>query len=226
MSFHEVRFPEDNNSYGSRGGPGYRTSVVESDSGAEQRVGRWSAARHRYSIDLTSLDPSHLAEVKTFYIARRGAEIGFRLKDWTDFTSHPESPSFHDEPGIADQECVPSQGTGTLTTFQLVKTYTSGPASEVRFIWKPVVDTVRIWVDGVEQMSGWTVDTTTGVVTFTTAPDIGDDIKASFEFDVPVRFDAAAIVRARARFGHDSRAPRWPGAPPPTLSAARATKRR
>ena len=42
----------------------------------------------------------------------------------------------------------------------------------------------------VEQMSGWTLDATTGLVTFTTAPGSGVIIRAGFEFDVPVRFDS------------------------------------
>ena len=45
----------------------------------------------------------------------------------------------------------------------------------------------------VEQMSGWTVDTTTGVVTFTTAPAGGVAVRAGFEFDVPVRFDSDTL---------------------------------
>ena len=43
--------------------------------------------------------------------------------------------------------------------------------------------------DGVEQLSGWSVDTTTGLVTFSTAPAMGVEVTADFEFDVPVRFD-------------------------------------
>ena len=42
---------------------------------------------------------------------------------------------------------------------------------------------------GVVQMTGWSVNTTTGSVTFTTAPGAGVAITAGFEFDVPVRFD-------------------------------------
>lgn len=192
MSFHEVRFPEDNNSYGSRGGPGYNTSIVEVDSGAEQRVARRSSARHQYSIDLRSLDPEDLAEVKTFYMARRGAENGFRLKDWADFTSNPTNPSFPADLGIADQFCTPPEGDGSRTTFQLTKTYTSGPTSSTRAISKPVDGTVQVWLDGVEQVSGWSVNYTTGLITFTSAPTLGVEVKASFEFDVPVRFDRDA----------------------------------
>jgi len=50
-------------------------------------------------------------------------------------------------------------------------------------------DTVVIYLDGVQQGSGWSVDATTGIVTFSSAPAAGKRITADFEFDVPVRFD-------------------------------------
>jgi uncharacterized protein (TIGR02217 family) len=56
-----------------------------------------------------------------------------------------------------------------------------------------VAGTVRLAQNGVEQMSGWSVDTTTGVVTFTSAPGSGVAVAAGFEFDVPVRFDTDAL---------------------------------
>jgi uncharacterized protein (TIGR02217 family) len=78
---------------------------------------------------------------------------------------------------------------GANKQFQLVKRYPSGSVIEVRTITKPVVGTVRIYEDGVEQLPGWSVDVTTGVVTFTTAPAAGVAITTDFELDVPVRFD-------------------------------------
>ncbi len=36
---------------------------------------------------------------------------------------------------------------------------------------------------------GWTVDATTGIVTFASPPSVGANLTAGFEFDVPVRFD-------------------------------------
>jgi uncharacterized protein (TIGR02217 family) len=60
----------------------------------------------------------------------------------------------------------------------------------VRTINKPVAGTVLVAVGGVAQSSGWSVDTTTGIVTFTTAPANGAAVTAGFEFDVPVRFDS------------------------------------
>ena len=54
---------------------------------------------------------------------------------------------------------------------------------------KPVAGTVRVARGGVEQASGWSVNTTTGIVTFDAAPNAGMLVTAGFEFDVPVRFD-------------------------------------
>jgi uncharacterized protein (TIGR02217 family) len=48
---------------------------------------------------------------------------------------------------------------------------------------------VQLYLDSLEQLSGWSVDTTTGLVTFGTPPVLGVEVTADFEFDVPVRFD-------------------------------------
>ena len=53
--------------------------------------------------------------------------------------------------------------------------------------------TVRVALGMVEQLSGWTLDAATGVITFTTAPGNGVIVRAGFEFDVPVRFDSDAL---------------------------------
>ncbi|MFN7177769.1 MAG: DUF2460 domain-containing protein, partial [Thermaurantiacus sp.] len=66
----------------------------------------------------------------------------------------------------------------------------SGGEIESRLIAKPVTGTVKIYRGGVEATSGWTVNTATGLVTFTTAPTSGVQVTADFEFDVPVRFDS------------------------------------
>jgi hypothetical protein len=60
---------------------------------------------------------------------------------------------------------------------------------EVRTITKPVAGSVHLYKDAVEQLFGWSVDVTTGVVTFSTSPAAGVQLTADFEFDVPVRFD-------------------------------------
>ena len=44
-------------------------------------------------------------------------------------------------------------------------------------------------IDGEALMSGWSIDETTGVVSFGAAPADGAVISAGFEFDCAVRFD-------------------------------------
>jgi uncharacterized protein (TIGR02217 family) len=125
--------------------------------------------------------------VVAFFEARNGRLCGFRFKDWSDFKSCVPSVAR----GFADQPI--GTGTGSNRFFQLAKTYTSGAQSWTRAIVKPVAGTVRVALGGVEQLTGWTVDTTTGIVTFTTAPGSGVAVAAGFEFDVPVRFDSDSM---------------------------------
>jgi uncharacterized protein (TIGR02217 family) len=122
-----------------------------------------------------------------FFEARNGRLYGFRFKDWSDFKSSLPSMAR----GFADQPI--GTGTGSNRFFQLAKTYTSGAQSWTRAIVKPVAGTVRVALGGVEQLSGWTVDTTTGIVSFTTAPGSGVAVAAGFDFDVPVRFDSDSM---------------------------------
>jgi uncharacterized protein (TIGR02217 family) len=186
MAFHEVRFP-DNISRGARGGPERRTQVVELASGDEERNASWLNSRRRYDVAYGVRRADDLAAVVTFFEARNGRLFGFRFKDWADYKSSLPSQAITP----TDQQI--GTGTGSLKTFQLVKRYTSGAQMWVRTIAKPVAGTVRIALGTVEQMTGWTLDVTNGVITFTTAPGNGAVIRAGFEFDVPVRFDSDSL---------------------------------
>ena len=182
MAFHEVRFP-DNISRRARGGPERRTQVVELASGDEERNASWANSRRRYDVAYGIRRADDLAAVVAFFEARNGRLFGFRTKDWADYKS--SLPSQATTP--TDQQI--GTGTGSLKTFQLSKRYTSGAQAWTRTIAKPVAGTIMIALGLVEQMSGWTLDATTGIVTFTTAPGNGVIVRAGFEFDVPVRFD-------------------------------------
>ena len=186
MAFHEVRFP-DNISRGARGGPERRTQIVELASGAEERNASWADSRRRYDVAYGIRRADDLAAVVSFFEARNGRLHGFRFKDWADFKSCLPSQT----PGPANQPI--GTGNGAATLFQLTKRYTSGAQSWTRAIAKPVAGTVTIALNGTPQASGWSVSTTTGLVTFTTAPAAGVAITAGFEFDVPVRFDTDAL---------------------------------
>jgi uncharacterized protein (TIGR02217 family) len=186
MAFHEVRFP-DNISRGARGGPERRTQIVELASGDEERNASWANSRRRYDVAYGIRRADDLAAVVAFFEARNGRLHGFRFKDWGDHKSCLPSGT----PVSTDQ--LIGTGDGATTTFQLVKRYASGSQTWVRTITKPVAGTVRVALDGAEQLSGWTVNTTTGVLTFDTAPAAGVAITAGFAFDVPVRFDTDVL---------------------------------
>lgn len=173
MSFEEVQFPSDI-SYGATGGPMFLTDVVSTVSGHEQRNSKWSQARAKYNIASGVKTETQWQALISFFRARRGKAVGFRFKDWSDYKA--ESVQI----GVGDD---------STTEFQLVKIYSSGSVAVSRTITKPVSGTVDIYVDSVLQSSGVSVDTTTGVVTFSSAPATDEVITAEFEFDVPVRFD-------------------------------------
>lgn len=182
MSFHEVQFPPTI-SYGSRGGPGHNTSIVELDSGAEERIARWTDPRCVYDVGYGVKSYADLGEVLKFVRARQGATHGFRFKDWSDYTSASDGVS-----AASNLDVTIGVGDGVTATFQLVKTYTSGGTTRTRRIEKPVSGTTVIAVAGTGTAVGWTVNTTTGLVTFTSIPTVGQTITAGFQFDVPVRF--------------------------------------
>ncbi len=195
MGFHEVRFPA-NLSFGSVGGPERRTEVVTLANGHEERNSPWAHSRRRYNagMGLRSLDD--IETLIAFFEARQGEMFGFRWKDWADYKSCRPSGTVH------FQDQVIATGDGAEDTFQLVKHYASGGESYARPITKPVAGTVRVGVAGSELQEAvhYEVDTATGRITFATPPDVGAEITAGFEFDVPVRFDTDRIQTSVASF--------------------------
>ncbi len=184
MSFHEIQFPTDI-SKGSAGGPERRTDIVTLRSGFEERNTIWKHSRRKYdaSLGLQSLDDLH--EVLEFFEARSGRLYAFRWKDWADYRSGPPRRTTS-----SDDQLI-GVGDGSETAFQLVKRYTSGGVEYVRDIRKPVAGTVDVEVNGAAQGEGsdYTLDYTTGIITFASAPSSGHSIKAGYWFDVPARFD-------------------------------------
>ncbi|HBM58141.1 TIGR02217 family protein [Salipiger marinus] len=195
MSFHEVRFPASL-SFGALGGPERRTDVVELTSGHEERNTPWAHSRRRYDAGLGLRSLDDIEALIAFFEARRGQLYGFRWKDWADFKSCRPSGRI----GATDQ--VIARGDGVTRVFALTKTYLSGGAGYARPITKPVAGTVRTAVQDVEMMEGvhFTLDDTTGRVTFVEPPLAGAEITAGYEFDVPVRFDTDRINVSVASF--------------------------
>lgn len=195
MAFHEIRFPA-NLSFGALGGPERRTEIVELSNGHEERNTPWAGSRRRYDagFGLRALDD--LEAVIAFFEARQGMLHGFRWKDWGDYRSAPAS-----KPVTAFDQLL-GLGDGETRAFQLRKGYRSGEQVWWREIVKPVAGTVLVGIgaDALTFGEDYAVDAATGIVTLNWAPDVGAEVTAGFEFDVPVRFDSDLIQISVANF--------------------------
>ncbi len=184
MAFHDVRFP-DRIAEGAEGGPEFSTSVIVSSGGHEQRQGNWSVGRGRWNVATGLQDDNDLAVLIAFFRARAGRLHAFRFKDWSDYQ--------------LDRQVIGTTGGGDAT-WQILRTYTSGPTSVTRTITRPVVGTVRCWVNGTERSLGtgssqFQVNLASGVITLGSAlaGTTGQAIEAVCEFDVPARFDTDTL---------------------------------
>ena len=186
MAFHNVLFPTDY-SRGAVGGPEFRTTIVETGSGYEQRNVDWDTARCRWDLSRLLIDPSTRDATILFFRARKGKANSFLFQDWNDFyagMAYTGTPSTLTHTGAHNF----AVGDGITTVFQIYKVYTDTYGTENRKITRPV-SPIRVYLAGVNQGSGFTVDYTTGKVTFATAPGSGVAIGWSGQFNVPVRFD-------------------------------------
>ena len=180
IAFLESQFPVSI-SQKSKGGPSYSTVVSGGGSGFESRRARWNGPRYSWDAATGIKGITSLELVTNFFHAVKGRAGGWRWQDIMDYKSCPllDTPAFDDVIiGVADS---------VETDFQLIKKYTYGAAYTDRTITKPVTGTVLIGVNGTPQGSGWTVDTTTGIISFSVAPTTGN-ITAGFLFDIPARF--------------------------------------
>ena len=184
MAFVDIRFPEDI-SYGSSGGPEFRTTVVELWSGHEQRNMDWPYPRHKYNIKYGLKQWSDVQTVLDFFWAMGGRAHSFRFRDRFDWWSGASAVGDTSNVQYTDV----SLGAPGAATQQLVKTYTQGAVTLSRTIINPISGTVKVGWSGSERTEGvdWSVDTSTGIITYL-AGDPGVITSAGFEFDVRVRF--------------------------------------
>jgi uncharacterized protein (TIGR02217 family) len=180
--FHDVIFPVDI-SYSSSGGPGYRTIVYDGDGGNSQVSSRWDTARRQYQVSYADKNLAQASTLLDFFMCREGSKNTFRFKDFLDYSTasdHRAAPSATDvQIGVGD---------GSTKTFQLLSQYVSSTGNAYRTLTKPDGSSVVVSLDDVTQASGWSVNDTTGVITFTTAPGAGVVVKAGCLFYVHVQF--------------------------------------
>jgi TIGR02217 family protein len=188
-AFHEVSLPLPF-ALGASGAVERRVDIVALASGLEARNTPWAHGRRRYDIGgaVRTLDDLHA--LIAFFEARRGRLHGFRFRDPFDWKScapsHAITPT--DQPiGVGDGETL---------QFQLVKAY----GDYARTVAKPIAGSVRVSIDGAET-TAFTLDATSGRITFDAAPAEGAVIAAGFLFETPVRFDSDRLDLSLDGFG-------------------------
>lgn len=177
-SFRDERFP-DEIAEGATGGPEFATEVVTAGGGNESRNQRWALPKWKYNVATGIKDATDAQALFAFILAVAvGQAYAFPFKDWADYSATAS---------------LIGAGDGSQTVFNLVKTYAVGSYGFARRIKLPINSTVKMYLGGVLQSTGYTLSArgdSGGVVTFTSPPSIGVLVTASFEFDVPVRMDA------------------------------------
>ena len=168
--FDDVRLPEDIEQ-GALIGPMFQTTIVPLSNGGEQRNADWAQERIQADISygiMQKCNPQDISDsyssVMNFYRARMGRFRGFRFRDWTDFEAI-------EEPLIK------------LTDFSFLLNV--GYDGYDRVITRVVENTLEF--PNLSANSPYVVHPG-GLIIFNAAQP--SDLVASFEFDVPVRFNA------------------------------------
>lgn len=166
----------------------YNTDVLTTASGYEKRNINWIRSRIVYNVTHGTKTKEQMDTLIAFFKNCYGKAIGFRFKDWSDY------------------ECIDQLigvGDGVTLVFQLSKTYKAGDSSIERKISRPVNDSVEIYTIEYGSLRGGSqkinlnkssiIDYNTGAVTFKDAPLSGQRIYASFQFDIPARFNTDSM---------------------------------
>jgi uncharacterized protein (TIGR02217 family) len=124
MTFFDQRFDE-RLSFGARGGPVWKTTVVVARSGKRYADKVWQYPLHRYQVGHAIKDNADFEVVRAFFYNVSGAYDGFRFKDWADFEATQANS------GMTALAGSPSE-------WQLERLYTVGNRTFRRRITRPV----------------------------------------------------------------------------------------
>jgi len=168
----------------------YNVQITRTAGGSEYRRLIHNLPVRLFKCQYIKTAPEMYDAVLGLYHRTFGRYAGFRAKVLDDFTTNQNILA----PTAIDQQMQYI----SPTMYQLVKKYgTQSPGLSIgyatRILYKPVSGTTRVAIAGVEQMSGWSLDTQSGVVTFASAP-VGV-VTFGCEFDIPVRFDTAIVSK-------------------------------
>lgn len=163
--------------FGLEGGPAYDVEVVEVNSGHEKRNKNQATPRREYRVSFPARTKSkHQTLLNFFEVIAEGRANSFLIRDPFDY------------------EVTTSQGVLTLIadespsiSYQAIKRSSYGAYTKDRTIQKLRSGTVKVYGNGIELLSGVSVNAATGVIDITSG---SAPYTWSGQFYVPVRFDS------------------------------------
>jgi uncharacterized protein (TIGR02217 family) len=154
-------------SYNTVGSIRFATDVTVVDSGDDQRVSRWDQPLMEFDVAYGVRTMDQLTALITLFRAMRGRLYAFCYQDWTDYTSSVATEyAARQAPTITALDQAIGVGDGLTTTFQLTKTYPSQTQQLIRPITQPQPNSVLAAINDAPT-TNFTVDNTTGLITFT-----------------------------------------------------------
>lgn len=193
IGFHNVRFPEDV-SWGSSGGPRFKTQVFESFRGFEKRNVDWAQPIMSFDAQYGIKTDVQMLRVLEFFNARQGRAYGFRYKNWSNYR-------------ILNGPIA--TGDGYSTRLPMWKFYGFQGArmyKRLRKIVKGSVLNVGVGsVGGLTEGVDYNIDYETAEIALNYAPGYGIPVYAEvLEFDEPVRFETDSLQAIIDGFNNQS----------------------
>jgi len=186
MFYDDINFPTDI-SFNSPGGPAFLTAIAKVPSGHHQADIRRDTPLCQWDVGYGARTIGKIYDLYKLFMVVRGQGHMFLFKYWLDYTSQDGA---QDPTGVTELDQVIATATAGQTQFQLIKTYSVGSASLVKTIHKPKAGTLKVAVDGTPELSGWTMDAATGIITRSSGLTGGEVVTAGYEYYHPVRFSS------------------------------------
>ncbi len=172
MNFQDIRLPVFMEAF-AVGSPIFAACSALTMSGREVRRLESEAARQKYILKNCRLSYLQFEQFNNFFRARRGSCFSFRFRDYADYKVEKQ---------------VIAVGDGRAKQFLLVKLYDDQVSPYCRRITKPVVGTVKIYLDNV--LIDADINYLEGIISLKEPLIQGQTLSADFIFDLMVRFSA------------------------------------
>lgn len=145
----------------------WSTDISEGLNGDEVRNPNWQDSLRRFNAAYGVKTLLDQAILENWHMVCLGPAIGFLLRDWKDYKATHEATSYGSG---ATRQGVTAAVTGN-TVFQLQQIYSNGYRTHRRKITRPQSGTITLYDNPGQTLigSGYTIDYTTGLVTFGSA---------------------------------------------------------